>query len=491
MKFFDHPPLDTLFPDRFPGRIAREALLAGQSVPDLSEPFVYCDLACQNGETLLLLAASYPKATFYGSGMSESEATRAAERATALGLTNLKLLDLSDADAPPCDFVCCRNPSGDDDDDLTAAVKLLKPGGLLQIPVTLESGEGTTNLLKSLLSTATEHGDGEWGPALERVARLARADAPLQRDNPLLETVLKDWEARSLSDVIGKLFDFPFTNKVSEILEWASDLGLGCCGPLESLTPMGKAIAHHFAPDLKDSSDLSATGIIEDYFSILKGEKSRSMVFIKPESDFSRAPMSLLGAHVIGFAEPMLWSEAVDTPATPLGEWTASQDHEPLTLGTVMAQVATEAVRGDDIETVGKMIGQALNERKAQLYATDTRDITVSPDTSIEAAHALTTQILETPRTYRFGAHLPSPVLGGGVFLKPTYAALLRATLDGNPDRTAHAVKLIDEMESQAPPFALSPTDRALPDPSEDLSDFDANWLPFLARIGVIQARPA
>ena len=103
------------YPPRFsPGISPKNACLAaalhGVRTADVTAPFVFCDLACGQGESVLLYAKCFPHARFIGVDIDANHIERAEMRASALAIENATFLvgdicDLATLDLPECDFV--------------------------------------------------------------------------------------------------------------------------------------------------------------------------------------------------------------------------------------------------------------------------------------------------------------------------------------------------------------------------------------------------
>ncbi len=82
-----------------PSYINFTLLLNGFETPDLSDDFTYCELGCGFGANLMVLAALYPKAQFYGVDFNAQQMHVAQNIAKKSDLNNLHFIECSFEDA--------------------------------------------------------------------------------------------------------------------------------------------------------------------------------------------------------------------------------------------------------------------------------------------------------------------------------------------------------------------------------------------------------
>lgn len=498
---FDIPYIDAVQFAQFPGTMAREALIVGQRPPPLDAPFTYCDMGCGTGGTLLMLAASFPDSQFYGVDLSPAHIEHAEAERRAAGVENLTYFCGSFAEAantvPECEYITAHGilswiPEEAEDELLTTVQTLLKPGGLFQLSANMEPGWGQMTALRRIMRTYMAQAKGT---AEERLRDCIRRTAALVNEgesdygkhNPVARAILKRWANVEAAYVGHEMLAGAWRLfSAGEMIRRCADFGLECCGPLES---HGKRNAEKIAALGLETDDVAT---LEDFLSLADAESFRTMVFTKPgETGFERAEMTLRSSDVVGFPVAAKWSNMTPEPETPLAEWTAARDDRPHTLHRIFEAVTTEGVPQDDLHSVAYMVGGALTDRNATIYARPALEVDVEgcAEKPLVACHKLTELSLAKPRAYRHAGYVPSPVFGGGVPLRPAQSALLRAFLDGAEDKVARARELIAEMDPKAPAWGMDNPDRKLPDPAEEYEDFVENQLPFLLRLGVIETR--
>ncbi len=499
---FEIPYIDAVHFDQLPGVMAREALLVGHRYPPLDKPFVYCDMGCGTGATLITLAASYPDAQFYGVDLSADHIAHAQAAAEAAGLTNVTFFCGTFADAaagsvPPCDYISAHGilswiPQAVEAELLSAVETLLKPGGLFQLSANLQPGWGQMSSLRAIMRHYAAHATGNAEDRLREVigktrALIASDDHEFGKNNPEARGLTENWRNREAAYVGHEMLGGAWRHfTVGEVMALCRRHGLQCCGPIHSERHRNRAKIASF-----DVASID-TETLEDFWSLAKGEGFRSLTFIKPEGDsFERSEMQLEGEDVIGFPVFARWSVWAPPPEVELSDWTLNFDTQPHYLGRVLAGAMTGEIPEYEFPAVAKFVGTALMVRNAIVYANAAFDVETEncSEMNVEATHPLTMQVLQKPRTYRYGGHVPSTVLGGGLFLRAGQAALLRAWLEGAPDKIDFARTLLADMDAKAPPWAVDDPDRPLPDPAEDIVGFRTDWLPFLLRLGVIRPR--
>ena len=498
---FDIPYIDAVHFHQFPGVMAREAVIAGQIAPPLDQPFVYCDMGCGTGATVLMLAASYPDCQFYGVDLSADHIDQANSARQEAGIKNATFICGSFKSAqetvPPCDFISAHGilswiPEEVEQELLTAVQTLLKPSGLYQMSANLEPGWGQMTPLRQIMRHFASDAQGSPEARLKETIRktvslVASEDSKYGTKNPEARGITSNWSNREAAYVGHEMLGGAWRHFcVGDVIRRCQSYGLECCGPLASA---GRRAAEKLVNYGMDTADLPTK---EDFMSLSAGENFRSLIFVRPTDDgFIRKDMELSGEAVVGFPVFARWSEWAPAPEDELTEWTQGLDDQPHYLGRILAEAMTGNIPEHDFGSVAQMVCGALVVRNAIIYANPAYDVEVKDCETFdfEAKHALTTQILATPRIYRYGGYVPSTVLGGGVSLNPAQAALLSAFLDNCKDKVGYARELIVTMDGKAPAWAIDDETRALPNPAEYLEEFKRDWLPFLLRLGVIQAR--
>jgi len=174
----DVPYLRGFIADLSPARLRLVAALNGFLSP-APEDFDYCELGAGHGDTLVTLAAAYPRARFVGVDLLPEHIATARELATQGDLSNVQLLqcdfaDLAGRELPQFDYIVAHGVlSWIGPDKRQALLELassrLKPGGLLYVGYNALPGWAALEPLRRLLA---DRAVAVKGDVLER-ARLA------------------------------------------------------------------------------------------------------------------------------------------------------------------------------------------------------------------------------------------------------------------------------------------------------------------------------
>ena len=155
--------------------IASVALINNQPAPNISEPFVHCDLGCGNGVSSNVMAGAYPHAGFIGVDLSSSHIDNAKAQAQDLDNQNCTFVAQSfreaaeNDDIPQCDFITAHgvlgwvNEAGREDLRRFVEAKL-KPGGLFLVSYNVLPNRALIEPLHGLYSRITmpaEHAENQ------------------------------------------------------------------------------------------------------------------------------------------------------------------------------------------------------------------------------------------------------------------------------------------------------------------------------------------
>jgi SAM-dependent methyltransferase len=150
--------------DQAPLWLSTAAVLAGRSAPDPHAPYTYCELACGQGITTLVLAAANPHAQFWATDINPAHVASARALAEAAGLTNVRFFDdgfadFAARDLPAFDYVTLHGiytwvaPAVRA--EIVAFLKRhLKPGGLAYVSYNCMPGWATMAPVRRLLVEA-------------------------------------------------------------------------------------------------------------------------------------------------------------------------------------------------------------------------------------------------------------------------------------------------------------------------------------------------
>jgi SAM-dependent methyltransferase len=191
-----------------PWRIALEARRVGGAHPDLAAPYVYCDIGCGAGITLIGIAAANPHGQFHGVDINPAHIEAARRMAAAAGLTNIRFhegaAEALPADAiPACDFVAAFGVfswvSPEVTDGILAfASRTLKPDGLFLASMNLESGWAQMRPVRRYLLESHHGASGSGSERLRAAIDAAQAvfgaGTDFSEKNPIAKEALESWK---------------------------------------------------------------------------------------------------------------------------------------------------------------------------------------------------------------------------------------------------------------------------------------------------------
>ena len=194
-----------------PARLRLAAALNGFPTPP-PDDFVYCELGPAYGDTLIALAASNPKARFFGIELNAEHVLAGNTLAREASVPNVELLErdfsaLDPGELPDLDFLVMHGVLSWVGPEkrraiLDFAAKKLKPGGLLYVSYNAMPGWAALEPLRQLLVS----GGGDAADSLERARKglafakqMNEAGAEYFADNPAARVMLDTMEKAGLS----------------------------------------------------------------------------------------------------------------------------------------------------------------------------------------------------------------------------------------------------------------------------------------------------
>ncbi len=193
--------------DHAPSHMNLVAATNGFRPRALDGDFTWCDYGCGNGLTAAVLAASYPKAGFYGVDFLPTHVRSGETLSVRMGLNNLHFLqrsfsDLKPGDLPPLDFAVMHGVLSWISDPvrealLDDAAKRLKPGGLLLTGTNAMPGWAAKLPMRNMVYSLSKDGMNSLERArigLDWLKRLKKAQVKYFRDNPALAEAVDELE---------------------------------------------------------------------------------------------------------------------------------------------------------------------------------------------------------------------------------------------------------------------------------------------------------
>ncbi|MFI4986531.1 MAG: class I SAM-dependent methyltransferase [Alphaproteobacteria bacterium] len=208
----DIPYLAGFYPDQAPAHLNFVCLLNGLEPNRTARSFTYCELGCGQGVTAALLAAANPEASIHAVDFNPAHIAAGEELASEAGLANLHLIESSFAalngvagrELPDFDFVTLHGIySWVSPQNRRAIVEFmgrhLKPGGIVYVSYNCMprwlAGLPVQRLLYELASVAPGRSDQRFRQALSLVEEMVKAGAHGLEENPVLKSILKEWDA--------------------------------------------------------------------------------------------------------------------------------------------------------------------------------------------------------------------------------------------------------------------------------------------------------
>jgi SAM-dependent methyltransferase len=184
-----------------PLKLGLATLIKSIQPPDSSQEFTYCELACGQGFTTNILAATYPHAQFYANDFNPSHIATARDLAAKAGMKNILFFDDSfeeflERDLPQFDFISLHGIySWISAKNRQAIVDFmrrnLKVGGLVYISYNALPGWSAAMPMQALM---LRHGQHSSEPILTRIEQalnftgeLLEANASYFTQNPILK----------------------------------------------------------------------------------------------------------------------------------------------------------------------------------------------------------------------------------------------------------------------------------------------------------------
>jgi len=184
-----------------PLKLGLATLIKSIQPPDSSQEFTYCELACGQGFTTNILAATYPHAQFYANDFNPSHIATARDLAAKAGMKNILFFDDSfeeflERDLPQFDFISLHGiyswiSAKNRQAIVNFMLRNLKVGGLVYISYNALPGWSAAMPMQALM---LRHGQHSSEPILTRIEQalnftgeLLEANASYFAQNPILK----------------------------------------------------------------------------------------------------------------------------------------------------------------------------------------------------------------------------------------------------------------------------------------------------------------
>lgn len=188
-----------------PAKLSLAALLKSVQSPKPNQSFTYCELACGQGYSTNLLAATYPQSQFYATDFNPSQIAGAKALAEAAGNRNVHFFEDSfqeflERDLPEFDFICLHGiyswiTPANRQAIVNFIRRQLKVGGLVYISYNALPGWAAAMPLRELIFRQGERSSEPIIPridqALDFAGKLLESNAGYFTQNPALKSRLE------------------------------------------------------------------------------------------------------------------------------------------------------------------------------------------------------------------------------------------------------------------------------------------------------------
>jgi len=491
--------------------LLRAAAAMNGVAPPPAEDFDYCELGCGNGDTLVALAAAYPRARFVGVDLSAEHIAFARALAASAGLTNVRLLEgdfeaLPPEALPQLDYVCAHGVwtwiAAAKRRALAAfAAAKLKPGGLLHVSYNAMPGWAAIEPMRRLLLDVSA--DVEGGP-LARARRgiqiaqlLCDGGAEYFARNPATRELLDTAIRAGLPYVVHEYFAEDWQpSYFADVAAQMAEHGLAFVGGLPLyLAVRALVLPASLGKAFEPVTDRLAFESLKDFAT---NEFFRRDVYVRGPAARSEAtwgryldatPFTTLVApdaikrevrlphHALQLAGPLF-----DALVARLAEGQATV--RELAADPALAPFGLERVRDGVVQLLlGEQVTPALaGARPLPPAAPSDR---ARPGIPLAYNRA----VLEQRLSNKHPIVLASPAAGTGVVVPPLQAVALRALTMVEPQDRAAWIRAFVERE----PLRLLVRERPVVDKAEqaavvaaEVDSFEARRLPKLIALGIV-----
>jgi SAM-dependent methyltransferase len=459
----DVPYVRTFLEDLSPARLRLVAALNGAPPPP-AEDFDYCDLGSGHGDTIVTLAAAYPKARFVGVELNPEHVATARELARSGGLRNVRFVerdfrDLGGGRLPAFDYVASHGVLTWIGPETRAAMLAfaaasLKPGGLFYVGYNSLPGWAVVEPLRRLLADRAAAAEGSTAERAEVAVRFAHDLAAagsryFTRNEPVLD-VLRAMEKAGTSYVVHEyLHEHWAPMYFADLARQMAPLGLDFVGQL---------------PVYLNERDLAVPPAVAKLLGAVQGRLELESLMGYATNQFLRRDVWAKGPSTRGEASTRAYLDAtpfaslagsaipraaklpyhslhfvgevfeallpiLEAGAAPLRELVARPELQPY---------GVQRVRSALVRLIlGGQIAPLLGPTKAA----------VAVDGPYRLPSAYNQAVVRRPRASGAPFALASPVAGTGIVLSRPQALALRFLTEGRPEDRADRVRAFVEAE--------------------------------------------
>lgn len=324
--------LGGFYRDLAPVHLSYVCTINGETGPDPTTPFSYCELGCGIGETTASLAAAYPHGQFYGIDLSASHIERAQSLADAAGLTNLRFYAANiaafDADAlPDLDYVTLHGLYAWVAPDVQAAIRAflqrkLKPDGVAFVSYNAMPGWGSVAPLRHYFvehaATGADQPLTRTTETVNQLIELRNAGSPYFRDNPIAAQVLTRLASAdpryTVHEYLGPYWQPYYFTEVHDEMAACGLRFVANADVIDSL--LEHSVAPDFVARLRALSDIREREDLRDF---IQNRFFRRDIYIRPGRPAPTAPAAApFGSLLFGLvADPIQIPRNMDIPDSP------------------------------------------------------------------------------------------------------------------------------------------------------------------------------
>lgn len=505
----DHPVLDvpyirSFFSNLSPIEINLAAALKGLRTRPPGEPFTYCELGCGQGMSTNMFAACFPGSRFYGIDLNAAHIASARQLAEAGKLSNVTFInDVFDAvieePLPRFDYIVCHGVyswvSAEIRDDIRKFVaRHLKNDGLFYVGYNALPGWSPLLPLRALIQhlSADHPGDSceKISTSLKRLKELQKLNAPYFKNVP---------EAAAL---VGSMFDespnylaHEYLNEswqpqyFEEVTAEMTAIGLSYCGSTDPASEKRHQVARKALGGILDIPQDPI--VAEGLSSLVLCEKFRHDVFCRDRHRAEPVDPAILKPWIFG-GSPAKRAGPVKVPAKDAETMRLIQ---PLirdggrSVAGILAHPAMAGVSIADAESSLRhlLAAEVIHPFAAKAIAApcDARD-----DFIINSA--FNRALLHETVLEGKALHLASCITGNGVKI-PNFMGVIVLGVDavGMKDSVEWIWKFYEKAGKSLGQNGRPVTgvDHLRECMARKFTDFSAEWLPLLWRLGIVGPR--
>ena len=395
------------------------------------ESFTYCELACGQGVSMVLLAAAHPGAQFYATDINPTHIAHARRLAAQTGVSNVTFFDdsfeeLAARDLPETDCIAVHGIYGWVSPETRLGIvafirKRLKVGGVLYVSYNALPGWAMATPLRDLLKT---HASGSSAPITQRIeaaidfaTRMEAVGAKCFQANPTLKPRLDLFAGMSRTYIAHEYLahhSYPmYFRDVAQQLSAAKLEFVGSAHLTDHIDALN--LTAEQSQLLAETPDPMVQETLRDF---MTNQQFRRDLYVR--GPFRLGLMDQL--EQLRGMRFTLSQKAADTPRTIVGHngevWLQPEIYDPIING--LSDGPTTLRQLGDMPDLSAMDASSVLQALAILVGANAAQPSHAHGPAAEAARKQSTEqfnraIMELSRRSEDYTHLASPVTCGGV----------------------------------------------------------------------------